>query len=92
MTEKQKKILEELQELPVDKQREVVNKVFSKVYLDDLKEEGDSVVVLGSISFTVKHRNARKGRNPQTGKEIKIEEKNVITAKVTGGINKKEKK
>ncbi len=43
---------------------------------DSLKA-GDDVALVGFGSFTVRERSARTGRNPQTGKEIKI-----ATAKV----------
>ncbi len=33
---------------------------------------GDDVVLVGFGTFTVRERAARTGRNPQTGKEIKI--------------------
>jgi len=33
---------------------------------------GDKVSITGFGTFAVTHRTARKGRNPQTGKEIKI--------------------
>lgn len=35
-------------------------------------KEGDSVVLVGFGTFTVRERAARTGRNPQTGAEIKI--------------------
>ncbi|CVD41929.1 NS1 [Serratia sp. 2880STDY5682894] len=38
---------------------------------DSLKA-GDDVALVGFGSFTVRERSARTGRNPQTGKEIKI--------------------
>ncbi|HHN8402211.1 TPA: nucleoid-associated protein HU-beta [Morganella morganii] len=38
---------------------------------DSLKG-GDDVALVGFGTFTVRERAARKGRNPQTGKEIKI--------------------
>ena len=34
--------------------------------------EGDKVAITGFGTFSVSERKARKGRNPQTGKEIKI--------------------
>lgn len=40
---------------------------------------GDDVVLVGFGSFSVKERAERTGRNPQTGKEIKI-----AAAKVPG--------
>ena len=35
-------------------------------------KKGDRVALVGFGSFSVTKRSARKGRNPQTGKEIKI--------------------
>ena len=43
---------------------------------DSLKA-GDDVALVGFGSFTVRERSARTGRNPQTGKEIKIAAANV---------------
>ena len=36
-------------------------------------KEGDKVTLVGFGTFEVRERAARVGRNPQTGKEIKIE-------------------
>lgn len=46
----------------------------------DLKE-GERVSLVGFGSFSVSKRAARTGRNPQTGKEIKIAAKNVVRFK-----------
>ncbi len=40
-------------------------------------KKGDTVTLVGFGTFTVKKRKARIGRNPQTGKEIKIAAKKV---------------
>ena len=37
----------------------------------------DTVLLVGFGTFKVSKRKARKGRNPQTGEEIKIKAKNV---------------
>jgi nucleoid DNA-binding protein len=37
----------------------------------------DAVTLVGFGTFKVSKRSARKGRNPQTGEEIKIKAKNV---------------
>ena len=39
--------------------------------------QGEAVQLIGFGTFKVNHRNARTGRNPQTGKEIKIAASNV---------------
>jgi len=44
-------------------------------------KKGDRVALVGFGSFSVSQRAARKGRNPQTGKEIKIKAKNVVKFK-----------
>lgn len=43
--------------------------------------KGDSVQFIGFGTFSVQKREARTGRNPQTGKEMKIEAKNVVRFK-----------
>lgn len=35
-------------------------------------QKGDPVSLVGFGTFTIKHRAARKGRNPRTGEEIDI--------------------
>ncbi|MCQ2739977.1 MAG: HU family DNA-binding protein [bacterium] len=40
-------------------------------------KKGNKVTLVGFGTFSKKHRAARKGRNPQTGKELKIAAKNV---------------
>ena len=44
-------------------------------FVDGVKKalkKGDKVILIGFGTFSVTQRKARKGRNPQTGKEIKI--------------------
>jgi len=50
---------------------------------------GDRVALVGFGSFSVVERSARTGRNPQTGKEIKIAAKKVV--KFTPGAELKTK-
>jgi len=42
---------------------------------------GDRVALVGFGSFSVAKRNARTGRNPQTGKEINIPAKTIVKFK-----------
>ena len=44
-------------------------------------KKGGRVALVGFGSFSVSKRSARTGRNPQTGKEIKIAAKNVVKFK-----------
>lgn len=48
----------------------VVNAFFSSV--ENALKEGDKVQLIGFGTFEVRNRQARKGRNPQTGEEITI--------------------
>lgn len=54
-------------------------------------KKGDRVSLVGFGSFSVSKRAARTGRNPQTGKEIKIAAKNVVKfkagAELSGQVN-----
>ena len=52
-----------------------VDQVFSTI-TKALKKK-DTVTLVGFGTFKVNRRKARKGRNPQTGEEIKIKAKNV---------------
>jgi nucleoid DNA-binding protein len=49
-------------------------------------KKGDSVTLVGFGTFRVSKRKARKGRNPQTGKEIKIAAKKVPVFKAGKGF------
>jgi DNA-binding protein HU-beta len=49
---------------------------------------GDRVALVGFGSFSVSTRAARKGRNPQTGKEINIAAKKVVKFKAGADLSK----
>lgn len=48
----------------------------------DTIKKGDKLTLLGFGTFSLSERSARTGRNPQTGKEIKIPAKKVVKFKV----------
>ena len=54
-------------------------------------KKGDRVALVGFGSFSVSKRAARKGRNPQTGKEINISAKKVVKFKAGAELTKKVK-
>lgn len=54
-------------------------------------KKGDRVALVGFGSFSVTKRAARKGRNPQTGKEITIKAKNVVRFKAGAELSTKVK-
>ncbi|MGB5217184.1 MAG: HU family DNA-binding protein [Smithella sp.] len=49
-------------------------------------KKGNAVTLVGFGTFDVKKRKARVGRNPQTGKEIKIAAKKVPVFKAGKGL------
>lgn len=49
-------------------------------------KEGNRVSLVGFGSWSVTHREAREGRNPQTGKTINIAAKNVVKFKPGAGL------
>lgn len=51
-------------------------------------KKGDKVSLVGFGTFSIVKRKARKGRNPQTGKEIKIPAKKVVKFKVGANLAK----
>lgn len=57
----------------------------------DTLQKGDQVSLVGFGTFSVKHRNARAGRNPQTGETIQIKASNVPSFKagkaLKGAVN-----
>lgn len=52
-------------------------------------KKGDRISLVGFGSFSVSKREARTGRNPQTGKEIKIAAKNVVRFKAGADLTDK---
>ena len=50
-------------------------------------KKGDRISLVGFGSFSVSNRAARTGRNPQTGKEIKIAAKNVVRFKAGSDLS-----
>jgi len=54
-------------------------------------KKGDKVILVGFGTFSVTKRAARKGRNPQTGKEIQIKAKKVVRFKAGAELSTKVK-
>ncbi len=51
-------------------------------------KKGDRISLVGFGSWSVSRRSAREGRNPQTGKTIKIAAKNVVKFKAGSSLQK----
>ena len=56
---------------------EIIEEIF-KFILDEL-EKGDDVKISSFGTFSVRHKRSRIGRNPKTGVEAPITERNVVT-------------
>jgi DNA-binding protein HU-beta len=72
-----------------------ISKAASKKALESFLEnvekslkKGDRVSLVGFGSWSVSKRAAREGRNPQTGKTIKIAAKNVVKFKAGADLQK----
>ena len=51
-------------------------------------EKGDDVLLSGFGKFNVKDKNARRGRNPQTGDELVLDARRVVTFNASGKLKK----
>jgi len=81
---------------------DIVNRVFEKVGLTkkesvdvveelfglikDTLEAGEKIKIAGFGNFEVKEKNDRRGRNPQTGEEITIEARRILTFKASAAL------
>jgi len=65
----------------------VVDAVFGSI--EEALASGEKVQIVGFGSFEVRQRKSRKGRNPRTGKEIKIPSKKVPAFRAGKGLKDK---
>ncbi len=54
--------------------------------LTDALAKGDRIPLVGFGTFAVSRREARTGRNPQTGEEVKIAARNAVTFKAGSAL------
>ncbi len=59
--------------------------------VEEALEDGDKVQLVGFGTFEVRHRAARKGKNPQTGEEITIKAADVPVFKAGKSLKEKVK-
>jgi len=71
---------------PQERLPRIVESLF-KIIKDDLNN-GNDVMISGFGKWTVKSKKARKGRNPQTGKEIRIDARKVVKFKSSAVLRK----
>ena len=60
---------------------DVVEELFGLI--KDTLEAGEKIKIAGFGNFEVKEKNDRRGRNPQTGEEITIEARRILTFKAS---------
>jgi integration host factor subunit alpha len=58
---------------------EIVETVFDLI--KDTLEDGEKIKIAGFGNFVVKEKSTRRGRNPQTGEEIEISARRILTFK-----------
>jgi integration host factor subunit alpha len=58
---------------------EIVEMVFD--LMKNTLEEGEKIKIAGFGNFVVKSKTSRRGRNPQTGSEIEISSRRILTFK-----------
>jgi integration host factor subunit alpha len=49
-------------------------------------EDGEDVLITGFGKFSVKDKRRRKGRNPQTGEDLMLAERRVVTFRCSGRL------
>ncbi|MDO9528626.1 MAG: integration host factor subunit alpha [Syntrophales bacterium] len=73
-------------DLPKGKCTELVESVFELIK-DELKK-GNDVRISGFGKWSVREKNSRRGRNPQTGETIMLDARTVVTFKCSGKLKK----
>ena len=73
--------------LPKTKSAQVVDSL-----LDNIKktlEGGEDVLISGFGKFCVKDKRKRRGRNPQTGEDLMLDARRVVTFRCSGRLREK---
>jgi len=89
MTTTKASIVEDLYaktDFPKGKCVELVENVFELIK-DELKK-GNDVRISGFGKWSVRQKNPRRGRNPQTGETIMLDARTVVTFKCSGKLKK----
>jgi len=50
---------------------------------------GENILISGFGKFCVKEKNERRGRNPETGNDMNLEARRVVTFKFSGKLREK---
>ncbi|WP_339671220.1 HU family DNA-binding protein [Dasania marina] len=63
-------------DLPTGQANDVLSAILDQITMSLSRKE--SVTLIGFGTFEVRHRNARTGKNPQTGAELQIAASNTV--------------
>jgi integration host factor subunit alpha len=74
-------------DLPKSKATEVVETLLEVT--KKTLEEGEDILISGFGKFCVKDKDARRGRNPQTGDDMTLESRKVVTFKSSRALKDK---
>jgi integration host factor subunit alpha len=67
--------------------RQVVERLF-KIMKDTLSQ-GEDLLISGFGKFSVRHKKARRGRNPQTKESLTIDARKVLVFKASGVLRQR---
>ncbi len=73
--------------LPKTKSAQVVDSLLE--IIKETLENGEDVLISGFGKFYVKDKRKRRGRNPQTGNDLMLDERRVVTFKCSGRLREK---
>ena len=74
-------------DLPKNKSTQVVESLIE--IIKKRLESGEDVLISGFGKFCVKEKMKRRGRNPQTGNDLMLSERRVVTFKCSGRLKDK---
>lgn len=77
----------ETTELPKSRSREVVESLLELI--KSTLEGGEDLLISGFGKFMVKHKAARRGRNPQTRADLELRARKVVVFKTSGVLRKR---
>ncbi len=74
-------------DLPRARASELVNGLLE--IMKNTLERGEDVLISGFGKFCVKQKGQRRGRNPQTGEQLLLRPRRVVTFRCSGSLSKK---
>ena len=74
-------------ELPKNRSSELVDALLE--IIKQTLEKGEDVLITGFGKFCVKEKRQRRGRNPQTGKDLMLDARRVVTFRCSAVLRNK---